>query len=316
MYTHSELSGSAKRTASPVTALLTPTLLGLGAAIVIASSASAQNLTNAALSGCYSYREHTTATSSPLLMGTGQDAVGTMCFNPGGSPSATDGHTVSINGTVHTTAGTNSITGSYSIFNFPYYGMGNINFTSPAAIGYWATVNDIGIGAPAGVAHGYHFMRTAGDITADILGGTAFYQGPPTLYTAGVLTGCYSFLSETTLSAPPTGVGKDLVGLICFSGGAGSSGTLSVGEVADVNGSFSFAAPVAGSYTITNTPGYGMGTMTFGTSCPTHCSTYEIAVHDVTGTAPLAGGLQFTLIKPSANGHTVMEGGDATYQQP
>jgi hypothetical protein len=311
MYSHSELRSPAKHTASPMTALLTRTLLGLGAAIVIASSASAQTVLNTALNGCYSYREHTTATSTPLLVGKGQEVVGTMCFN--GSGIATDGHTVSTNGTVTSTAGTNSISGSYSIFNFPYWGMGNINFTNPAAIGYWATVNDIGIGAPPGVAHGYQFMRTAGDVAAEILGGTAFYQGPPAAYNDGVLTGCYSFLSETTLTASvATGVGKDLVGLICFNG----SGGLTVGGIADVNGSFSFSTLLAGSYTITNAPGYGMGTMTFGTSCPAHCSYYEIAVHDVTGTNPLAGGFQFTLIKPSANGHTVMEGGNATYQQP
>jgi hypothetical protein len=316
MNTHCQFGRSSKRAARPLATLLTRTLLGLGAVIAITNTAPAQNLPNSVLNGCYSYREHTTATSSPLLLGKGQEALGTMCFNGlGGAASANDGHVVSTNGVVTATAGTNSKIGNYAVTNTPYYGMGRINY--PSLIGYWMAVNKIGIGAPTGVAHGYQLMRVAGDVSAEILGGTAFYQAASGInYTAAVLTGCYSTLSETTLTAPvATGIGKDILSVVCFSGGGGSSGTLTTGYIRDVNGTLAYIPVTGGNYTINNAPGWGMGIMSIGT-CPTSCVTYELAVHDVSGTPALAGGFQFTLLKPTPNGNTVMEGGDAEYQQP
>src|SRR5579862_2078323 len=219
-------------------------LIGMCLLFAGLQSASAVNYTPSVLNNppfpaarsCYSYLTRTVATS-PTLVGFGEENVGVMCFRytSGTTGTVTDGHLrdkagVTILLSHCPSSGTNGITGTYgfALANLPYYGGGWINLAAGNPAGCMDDYDIVVNSVSGGLAGGFQLIKKAvtPNPNALVLGGTAFYQGPEpattTFYTAGVLTGCYSFLSESVLTSPvPAGPGKDLLGAVCFSGGTG-----------------------------------------------------------------------------------------------
>jgi len=131
-----------------------------------------------------------------------------------------------------------------------------------------------------------------------------------TAYTNAAVKGCYGFLSNSVDVAPPSN--RSTVGTICFDGMGGiipSAGSLDqTGWWQNTNGTPVTAATVAGTYSIPNSPGQGMGYFSF----TSYCGTYAFSINSVDSSG-LAHGFQFSLIK--ACGAPKVVGGTA-YLQP
>jgi hypothetical protein len=272
--------------------------------IVIAASPcrAMSNYGDSVLNGCYSYGMHTTNTS-PALTGDGKAHVGVACFSPINSSvgTLTGGVWNDVNGA--SASATYVGTSSFAATNFPASGMGTITV---AGTPYAVSTNKV----VAGVAQGFQFMKIGGSPTAWILGGTAYYQGPSTtVFNNTFLSGCYSYFGETTDTAPVlSGNGKDLLGTLCFDG----LGSVNRGFWRDVNGPITvYPAPIitytSGTYSITSTPGLGMGSITFSGG-----DVWAIALNNVVG--GVAQGFQFMLT--NAAGNTKIFSGTAYYQGP
>lgn len=302
-------------------------LIGMCLFFVCSQAAFAVNYTTSVLNPtlgspdtCYSYLTRTEATS-PTFLGNGEEHVGVMCFDAF-SNTMTEGHVRDTAGLTYTiqdcTTGSNLLTGAYGFAaaNLPYYGGGWVSFVGgPAGCRnqYDIVVNTVN----AGLAGGFQIIKRNPiyNPAGLVLGGTAFWQGPPTAYGLGVLNGCYSMLSESVLSSPtPSGPGKDLLGTVCF-----SAGSISFGRVRDLNGVITSinnpngsCLPCVGTYTVPNSPGYGMGTMTFPGNLQFAFAPFGVGIP----AAGVANGFQFVLIHPVSPAGSRIEGGTAYFQQP
>lgn len=141
------------------------------------------------------------------------------------------------------------------------------------------------------------------------LGGLGSSQAQ-TAYTTAALKGCYGFLSNSVDVAPP--FNRSTVGTICFDGIGGiipMAGTLDqTGWWQNTGGTSLFIPSVAGSYTVTNSPGQGMGFFSFSGSC----GTYAFSINSVDSSG-LAHGFQFSLVKPCGAPKVI---GGTAYLQP
>jgi hypothetical protein len=132
-------------------------------------------------------------------------------------------------------------------------------------------------------------------------------------YTNAVLNGCYAHLS-TSVDTEAGAQNRDIVGVLCFDGKGnvvGSSGTPGLsGHVSNTNGSVKTSSNETGTYSVTNTPGDGMGTFEDA------CSTHAFAVRNVDANG-LAHGFSYILVQRTRKcaGPEVI-GGGAEYQGP
>lgn len=146
-----------------------------------------------------------------------------------------------------------------------------------------------------------------------LLAGTTTSQAQ-VAYPNSALNGCYAHLSTSVDSG--SGTAKDVVGTFCFDGNCnilGTTGTPGLsGSMGNVNGKAGTASDQTGTYSITNSPGDGMGTFTIG------CDTHAFAIKNVDKTG-LAHGMSFILIKRTGkckSSGVELIGGSAEYQGP
>jgi hypothetical protein len=134
-----------------------------------------------------------------------------------------------------------------------------------------------------------------------------------TNYTNSVLKGCYAH-RNISADTEPSALNTIVVGTFCFDGNGNILGTSSTpgltGPVGNINGTIKTATDETGTYTVTNTPGDGMGTIT------THCDTRTFVIRDVDANG-LAHGFDFVLNTRNKKcvGPEVI-GGSAGYQGP
>ena len=132
-------------------------------------------------------------------------------------------------------------------------------------------------------------------------------------YTNSVLNGCYSHIN-TSVDSGEAAENTDVIGTLCFDGNGnivGSSGSAGLsGRVSNTNGVIQSKSDEKGSYSVTNLPGDGMGTMV------TPCETRAFSINQI-NERHVAEGFQFILIKRNGNcrGPHVI-GGEAVYQGP
>jgi hypothetical protein len=132
-------------------------------------------------------------------------------------------------------------------------------------------------------------------------------------YTNAVLNGCYAHQSSS-VDTEAGAENRDIVGVLCFDGKGnivGTSGTPGLsGHVSNTNGTVKTASDETGTYSVTNSPGDGMGTFQAG------CSVHEFAIRNVDANG-LAHGFAFILVKhtKACTGPEVI-GGGAEYQGP
>jgi hypothetical protein len=132
-------------------------------------------------------------------------------------------------------------------------------------------------------------------------------------YTNSVLNGCYAHISTSVDNG--SGTAKDVVGTFCFDGNGnivGTSGTPGLsGATGNTDGKVRSVSNQTGTYSVTNSPGDGMGTFTIG------CSTHAFAIRNVqSGTAR---GVSFMLVKRSGtckSDPVDVIGGSAEYMGP
>jgi hypothetical protein len=128
-----------------------------------------------------------------------------------------------------------------------------------------------------------------------------------TVYTNGQLKGCYSFLSTSRDAAP---LDEVVVGTICFDGRGNivpdSGAEDQTGWEEILGGSLSTVGKEPGTYSVTNSPGQGMGT--FSLSAASFCGKYAFSLHSLDAATRIAGGFQFALITPGACGPAVVGG--------
>lgn len=133
-------------------------------------------------------------------------------------------------------------------------------------------------------------------------------------YTNSALNGCYAHQSSAIATSTGSG-NSNLVGTLCFDGNGkimGSSGTPGLsGHVSNVGGTTSSVKNQTGTYSVTNSPGDGMGTF------QGKCATHEFVLKNVDSNG-LAHGFSYILLK-TTKGCTVdalVSGGGAEYQGP
>src|SRR5690348_13724710 len=100
-----------------------------------------------------------------------------------------------------------------------------------------------------------HALATLGLLGAATVAAAAAPASAP--YTNANLKGCYAIHSE---SQDPNII-RNAVGTICFNGSGGVNASPS-GRVANTNGTVTVSKKPGGSYSVTNEPGWGMGTIT------------------------------------------------------
>jgi hypothetical protein len=133
-------------------------------------------------------------------------------------------------------------------------------------------------------------------------------------YTNSALLGCYAHQS-TSVDTERGAENRDLVGTFCFDGNGNILGSASTpglsGHISNTNGMIKTGSDETGTYSITNTPGDGMGTLTIG------CTTQAFVIRNVDKTG-LAHGLSYILVKrdPKCSGGPEVIGGGAEYQGP
>jgi|HubBroStandDraft_6_1064221.scaffolds.fasta_scaffold24585_8 hypothetical protein len=133
-------------------------------------------------------------------------------------------------------------------------------------------------------------------------------------YTNSVLLGCYAH-SNTSVDTPSNAVGQNTVGTFCFDGNGnlvGTSGTPGLsGHVSSTDGVVKTKTDQTATYSVTNTPGDGMGTIV------EKCGTYTFSVAHV-NTQGVAQSFRFILTKSTGKctGGPTMVGGSAEYQGP
>jgi hypothetical protein len=153
-------------------------------------------------------------------------------------------------------------------------------------------------------------MGTAAGMLIVAISGVAAAHAQVT-YTNAVLNGCYGFM-EASVDTQAGALNRDSVGTLCFDGN---------GNVTDASGHYSNTNGTEGSgsggggatYSVTNSPGNGMGTIV------DTCSTKGFSVNSVDANG-LAHGFQYILLshtngKKCKAGPLVI-GGTAYYQGP
>jgi hypothetical protein len=132
-------------------------------------------------------------------------------------------------------------------------------------------------------------------------------------YTNSVLQGCYAHLN-TSVDTKPGALNTDVVGTFCFDGNGnivGTTGTPGLsGHLSNTKGTIQTLSDQTGTYSVTNSPGDGMGTFV------TDCATREFSINHVDDTG-IAQGFFFVLISRSPNcPGPVVIGGSAELQGP
>jgi len=134
-------------------------------------------------------------------------------------------------------------------------------------------------------------------------------------YNDTALNGCYGHLS-TSVDIGSAAENRDVVGTLCFDGKgkivASSQAPYLTGSIGNTNGTEQIHQGVAQTYSVTNSPGDGMGT--FDAGCTKHA--FVLKHMDSNG---LAHGFSYILIerkKSCKDNGPVVIGGNAEYQGP
>lgn len=132
-------------------------------------------------------------------------------------------------------------------------------------------------------------------------------------YTNSVLQGCYAHLN-TSVDTQPGALNTDVIGTFCFDGNGNIVGTTNTpgltGRVSNAKGNVQTVSDQTGTYSVTNSPGDGMGTFV------TDCATRAFSINHVDDNG-IAEGFFFILISrnPNCKGPIVI-GGSAEFQGP
>jgi hypothetical protein len=158
-------------------------------------------------------------------------------------------------------------------------------------------------------------MRILAFTTAALLGSAVAYGAAhaQVAYTNSALNGCYA-IHSSSVDTGATTTGSALVGTMCFDGKGKIVGTADKpalsGHVENADGTAYYASDQTGTYTVTNSPGDGMGR--FEGSCALHAFVLR-RVKD-----GLAEGFDYVLTKKKKacpNGPTIAAG-EGRYQGP
>jgi hypothetical protein len=155
-------------------------------------------------------------------------------------------------------------------------------------------------------------MISAGVLASAAVLGAAQAQ---VAYTDSALNGCYAHHS-TSVDTGSAAENKDAVGTMCFDGKghivAASHAPFLSGGVSNTNGVVRSHNDVTGRYSVTNSPGDGMGTF------EGRCTKHAFVLRNVDSNG-LAHGFAYTLMrrkKGCADNGPMVIGGGAEYQGP
>ncbi len=133
-------------------------------------------------------------------------------------------------------------------------------------------------------------------------------------YTNSVLNGCYAHLSTSV--DDDSGVARAVLGTFCFDGNGnmvGTSGTPGLsGHVMNTNGKVKSEGDETGTYSVTNSPGDGMGVIQGA------CGTRAFVIAHVNASGIAQGFRYINIAKNSSCGNKPLgvDSGSAEYQGP